>query len=257
MPNTEREWQEIATDFNQLWQFPHTLGALDGKHIRIKSPTNSGSLFYNFKGYFSIVLFAAVDAHSRFRYINVGSNGKSSDSTIFSESSLYEAMQNGTLNIPQPEELVVDEGSKIPYFFISDDAFALDRHIMKPYNRNMKLSVPQEIFNYRLCRARMVVECAFGRLASRFRIFHRPIEVKLDSVDAIVKASCVLHNYLTKPRTASVAEAADSEIIDAFSAIGNQSQRTYKYACRTRDELSRYLTTRGNVDFQWKKINIK
>ncbi|XP_065370802.1 uncharacterized protein LOC135962831 [Calliphora vicina] len=258
MPNTENEWQQISDDFEKFWQFPHTLSALDGKHIRIKAPAHTGSHFFNFKGYFSIVLFAAVDAHTRFTYINVGCNGKSSDNTIYSDSYLYQSLKNGTLNIPQPIQLIAGEGNEIPYFFIGDDAFAQDRNLMKPYARCMKLSVPQEIFNYRICRARMVVECAFGRLSNRFRIFHRPIEVQPTTVDAIVKACCVLHNYLTKSRTLTiVAEPTEQTIVEAFSAIGNQSHKTYKYSCRTRDELSRYLTTYGNVDFQWQKINIQ
>lgn len=258
MPNTECEWQQIAEDFQTIWQFPHTLGALDGKHIRIKAPAHTGSQFYNFKGYFSTVLFVAVDAHGRFTYINVGCNGKSSDNTIYSDSYLYQALQNGTLNIPQPTQLVPGEGNEMSYFFVGDDAFSLDRHLMKPYSRSLKLSVPQEIFNYRLSRTRMGVECAFGRLANRFQIFHRPIEVQTKTVDAIVKACCVLHNFLTKPRSVPAeTQLTDNSITEVFSAIGNQSCKTYKYACRARDELSRYLTTYGNVDFQWQKINIK
>lgn len=142
MPNTECEWQQIADDFKNIWQFPHTLGALDGKHIRIKAPANTGSQFFNFKGFFSVVLFASVDAHSRFSYINVGCNGKSSDNTIYSECFLYQSLQKGKLGMPQPKQLVSGEGNKIPYFFVGDDAFALDRHLMKPYNRSLKLSVP-------------------------------------------------------------------------------------------------------------------
>nr|XP_026695263.1 uncharacterized protein LOC104265542 [Ciona intestinalis] len=53
-PPTSEDWIKIAEDFEQIWNFPNCLGALDGKHIRIKSPPNSGSEFYNYKGYFSI-----------------------------------------------------------------------------------------------------------------------------------------------------------------------------------------------------------
>ena len=38
MPNSVPEWKLIANDFEQKWQFPNCLGALDGKHIIINSP---------------------------------------------------------------------------------------------------------------------------------------------------------------------------------------------------------------------------
>jgi len=55
-----------------------------------------------------------------------------------------------------------------------------------------------KIFNYTLSRARQTVECTFGILASRFRVFRKPFEIKVESVDNVVKAACVLHNYLRK-----------------------------------------------------------
>lgn len=246
----------MAEDFNNIWQLPHTLGALDGKHIRIKAPPNTGSHFYNFKGFFSIVLFALVDAHCRFTFIDVGCNGKASDSTIYQDGYLYNALKNGNLNIPVEKELVRGQGCKIPYFFIGDDAFQLDKHLMKPYSRALKLNTRQEIFNYRLSRARMVVECAFGRLAKRFAIFSRPIEVNPSTVDLIVMVSCLLHNYLTKNIIAIDSNDIEVQNLpEILSSIGRQEIKPYKYASRVRDEISHYLITNGNVDFQWKKIN--
>lgn len=138
------------------------MGALDGKHIRINAPPKSGSSFYNYKGFRSIVLFALIDAHCRFRFIDVGCNGRANDSTIYKDSYLYKGLENRSLKMPT-KRLLKGQTRETPYFFIGDDAFALHEHLMKPYNRNLNLSTAQEAFNYRICRARMVVECrTFG-----------------------------------------------------------------------------------------------
>jgi hypothetical protein len=72
MPSTEAEWLAVADAFNDKWQFPHCLRAMDGKHIVMKKPSNSGSTFYNYKHTFSIVLLAVVDPSYRFLYVAVG-----------------------------------------------------------------------------------------------------------------------------------------------------------------------------------------
>jgi hypothetical protein len=92
-------------------------------------------------------------------------------------------MENNELNLP-PISVIV-----------GDDAFPLRTNLLKPYS-SVNLTLKERVFHYRLSRARRVMENAFGILASRFRVFGRPIEVKVETVDLIVKASCVLHNWL-------------------------------------------------------------
>ena len=38
------DWKKIAGDFYELWNMPHCVGAVDGKHIRMRKPSDSGSL---------------------------------------------------------------------------------------------------------------------------------------------------------------------------------------------------------------------
>lgn len=66
------EWVETAKDFEQKWNFPHCLGAVDGKHVEIRKPPNSRSFYFNYT--FSIVLMA--DADYKFMMVNVGMNGR-------------------------------------------------------------------------------------------------------------------------------------------------------------------------------------
>jgi hypothetical protein len=77
-------WEKIARRFEERWQFPHCIGALDGKHITITKPAKSGSSFFNYKQTFPVVLMAIVDADYKFVTIDVGSMGRFSDGSIFS-----------------------------------------------------------------------------------------------------------------------------------------------------------------------------
>lgn len=82
MPSSPKEWTDVADQFDKQWNFPHCLGSMDGKHKTLQSPIKSGSDFYNYKSFFSIVLFALVDANYNFIYANVGFQGRISDGGV-------------------------------------------------------------------------------------------------------------------------------------------------------------------------------
>lgn len=84
----EAMWRTISDGFNSRWNFPHCIGAIDGKHIEIQAPPNSGSKFYNYKKYYSTILLALVDSNYKFTAVDIGSYGKECDGGIFTESVL-------------------------------------------------------------------------------------------------------------------------------------------------------------------------
>ena len=49
VPSSQEEWLRISQQFEERWNFPHALGAIDGKHIKIQQPKNAGSFYYNYK----------------------------------------------------------------------------------------------------------------------------------------------------------------------------------------------------------------
>ncbi|GFW90579.1 uncharacterized protein TNCV_566171 [Trichonephila clavipes] len=69
---TMGQFQKIGQKYSTKWNFPNCIGAIDGKHVRIKPPKNSGSLFYNYKDYHSVVMLAVVDADCKFTAVDVG-----------------------------------------------------------------------------------------------------------------------------------------------------------------------------------------
>ena len=94
-------------------------------------------------------------------------------------------------------------GSALPHCIVADEAFPLRMDLMRPYpcgKKKNRLAYDKSIFNYRLSRARRIVENAFSILAQRFRVFDRRIHMDDHNVIKIVNATCVLHNYLCTAR---------------------------------------------------------
>ena len=98
-PTTPEEWMLVADQFERRWNIPHTIGSLDGKHVAIKRPTCSGSVYFNYKGFYSVVLMALVDAVCKFFWFDVGAPGHMSDAQIFGNSELLASIEDGTLSL--------------------------------------------------------------------------------------------------------------------------------------------------------------
>lgn len=147
MPQTTDEWLKVTHEFNERWNFPHCLGAIDGKHIVIQCPINSGTEFYNYKGTFSIVLMALVDANYMFTYVDIGCQGRLNDSGVLKNTSLWHKLEANEIMLPLDEPLP-SKTELMPYVFIGDGAFSLGRNMMKPYSGVHEKGSMKRIFNY-------------------------------------------------------------------------------------------------------------
>lgn len=206
---TEAQWQSIAKRYSDLWDYPCVLGSLDGKHIALKTPGNSGSQFYNYKGFPSIVLMALCDADSCFTIVDCGQYGRISDAGVYDASHLSVLLEENKLNIPQQKFKLSGSDVDVPFLIIGDEAFPLKPYLMKPFSART-LNAKKRIYNYRHSRARRSVECAFGILACKFEIFQRPMRVEPDKAILITNAAVALHNFIRR---------RDGDMVDRTSSI--------------------------------------
>ncbi|XP_071641987.1 uncharacterized protein [Temnothorax longispinosus] len=245
VPTTEK-WLEICHGFWTDWNFPNCCGAVDGKHVQIQAPPNS---------------------------VDCGAYGNSSDSTIFEISEFGKAIQTDTLNLPKGKANLPESNIATPCYFVGDAAFQLSKNMMRPYP-GRQLEIKKKIFNYRLSRARRIIENTFGIFASRWRVFRKPILMHPKNVDKIVMAAVCLHNYLkTKNDIQPIAnriycplnfvdtEETDGNIIPGMWRNENSecleqirpstAHRATNEAYKQRDAIAEYLMTpAGEVSWQ-------
>ena len=271
VPNTKEEWKEIADKTVERWQFPNCFGAADGKHVAILHPKNSGSDYYNYKGFFSIVLLAIVDYDYKFLFVDVGCQGRISDGGVYRNSAFYKALENESLNLPDPVPL---PKSKDPRWMfdqsdepIPDDAFTLGKHCMKPFPES-NLSDRNRIFNYRLSRMRRISENVFGIWGNTFRVFTTTMALEPNKAVDITLATIALHNMLRmKSREKYTADGylhTDNEEGNVTSGdwridAGNfskpspktKSNRAAASPERMRNLLADYFYGIGQIPWQW------
>ncbi|KAL4720970.1 hypothetical protein ACJJTC_019230 [Scirpophaga incertulas] len=254
LPNNPQEWLKIADAFDELWNFPHCIGAVDGKHVVLQAPVNSGTEFYNYKGNFSIVLFILADANYQIKFVDVGCQGRISNGGVYKNTKLYSLMVKDKLNLPTPTPL---EGRDkvIPYFLLGDSAFALTKNMLKPFpGQTHAKGTLERVFNYRLSRARRVVENVFGIMAQVFRVLRKPLMVEPDKAAVIVLTIAHLHNYLRAYSDTYSSGIRESESLredyETLQPIRNCARRAPDNTKEIRKELGDYFLKEGAILFQ-------
>ncbi|VEN60179.1 unnamed protein product [Callosobruchus maculatus] len=254
MPEPDRNmWQQKEKEFSEKWNFPNCIGAIDGKHIVFQKPKNSGSMFFNYKKTCSIILLAVFDASYKFTLIDVGAYGKNSDGGVFSRCSFGKRFFNGDLDFP-PDKPLPGTTTPIPHVLVGDEAFPLNKHLMRPYPGNqLRGDEKKKIYNYRLSRARNVSEDGFGILTKKFRLYQRRLELTPEHLDSVVLATCCLHNFLRDDSEVMFRELCEEEIgensvVHAITRIGGSFSGT---ALLVRERFKEYFSTKdGSVDWQ-------
>ncbi|XP_068099171.1 uncharacterized protein [Hyperolius riggenbachi] len=241
VPN-QAKWEEILAMFSERVNFPNCFGALGVKEIRL---VRSGGSDYG-DDIFSLVLLALVDADFRFTYVEVGSFGSPTDSFVFQNTHFYQSLRANRLHLPNPRPWPGTSSPSYPCVLVASEAFGLSDHIMQPYTEQ-DLSAAQKMFNHRLSRAQSMVENTIGLLANKWNVLHSVMRLSPVNATDVVKASCVLHNYVRD------AEGYQSEHLLKHDMAGVYCQPPAGTATATnnRDSLAQFfLTPQGQVPWQ-------
>ena len=225
-------------------------------NINFRPARKAGSYYRNYKGRDSIILLALVDASYKFLFIDVGRNGRMNDGAVFRDSPLAAHLYEGNLNLPGPN-LLPASNITVPYVLVADDAFPLHTNIMKPYP-NRGLTRDERIFNYKLSRARRVVENTFGILANRFRILLTTIPLGVEKVELITQTCCVLHNFILnrKPHYWQGNEdMVEGQNLPQLRGVSHQGATNSTHnAKEVREKFKQYFNTVGQVPWQEKSV---
>ncbi len=139
-------------------------------------------------------MLAVADANYKFVFLDIGRESSAGDTQIFNHCDFKHYIEEDQLHWPGPEPMMNDT-EPMPYFLVGDDAFALKEWLMKPYSRR-GLDLEERTFNYRLSRARRVVENAFELLVQVWRCMLETQELQPTKVSVVTLCCCVLHNLL-------------------------------------------------------------
>ncbi|KAK8780677.1 hypothetical protein V5799_017979, partial [Amblyomma americanum] len=173
----------------------------------------------------------------RFTYVDLCHYGGEGDSGIFLRSDLLKTLSEDLCGVPSPT--TVGSAGVIPYVIVGDEAFPLKTFLMRPYARRdlqkhrLSPSGREEYqqratFNYRLSRARRVIENSFGIMAARWRILRRPFRESEETTENICKACVVLHNFMISESALARSAYSPPGYADSEDWQGNETPGLWK-----------------------------
>jgi len=209
---------------------------------------------------------AIASAQYKFLMVDIIGEGRHSDGGIFKNSIMGYRLQHNQMSIPLPTP-IIEGGKAMPYMLVADEAFQLNSFTLRPYS-GKTLTNEQRVFNYRLSRARRVVENTFGIMVARWGIFAKPINTSLKTAKKIVKACVVLHNYCMDKVGYCSKGFADEPRCDknctpgewrnmvqnnsGIALLRNDSSNTHShFAAGIREDFKNYFLNERAVPWQW------
>ncbi|BET03398.1 Hypothetical protein NTJ_16216 [Nesidiocoris tenuis] len=245
MKEPKREdWLTISEGFEEKTGFPHCVGAIGAKYIRIKTPWGPEKDFFKFKKSFCIALIGVVDHNHQFSFIDVGGNREETEGNLLKATEFGDKIYSYNLDLPLAQPLRSDpNGAALPFIFVNE-VFPESGHILRPYSRTSNYqSQASAIFNEKFAKAMEVANETFAILTERWRIFENPFTGSGQLVNVAIKACCALHNYVGK---------RDGFDLDCLRGPGfllpdveSKNGRTKKSGDVVRDQFAEYFCSTG------------
>lgn len=186
-PETQGDIDESARNFQNLSTggiIGGCVACLDGLllPIRTPSPDETGNVMAYFSGHyaeFGINVQAACDSFCRFVYVSVVAPGRSSDVMALRKTSLCEIIERLPLG----------------RYVIGDNAYVCTEHLLTPFPGDQRRLPQNDTYNYHLSQLRIRIEMTFGRFMNKWRVFQRPLQMKLKNAGHIFMCAARLYNF--------------------------------------------------------------
>ena len=136
---------------------------------------------YNTNG---INVQAACDSHCRFVYVALAAPGSSSDLVALRKTTLSDKIANLPLG----------------RYVIGDNAYVCTENLLTPFPGTQHSVPANNNYNFFLSQLRIRIEMTFGRFTNRWRMFQRPVQVKLRNLGKLFMCAAMLHNFCEDER---------------------------------------------------------
>jgi hypothetical protein len=224
-----RRLPKVAGGFQSKQGLPNCIGAIDGSHVYIASPSNTivAADHRNRLKSFSILLQGVVDSKCYFTSINTGPPGSLHDSAHFKTTELFRKAEDGIMGGFHDDPMAWPTALPFPPYILGDRGYPLLSWCITPFKMGpmgLPLSREEAWFNRKHSSTRMSVERGFGILKARFKEVGTKTSLKLDFLPTVVHACCILHNVLL----ASKDRTLDQILIDCNLPAMNECDTTQK-----------------------------